>query len=153
MGCTLDMSGESEISTSSSRWTGSEVQAEDAPCKSCKGVYYHAFSCEDDPGKTASYSKWTRPANTCSTCFATDGHRATCPYRAVSTCKKCGMNDHGHNERMCLIKQATIRMRAKKAEVGKPEVLEPCPQCAGVLSHFYPCTNIININKSDMKVL
>jgi len=51
---------------------------------------------------------------------------------------------------MCLIRQATNRVRASK-EAGKTN--QPCEVCAGVVNHYFPCTSVINLDKESVKVL
>jgi len=50
-----------------------------------------------------------------------------------------------HTERMCIIRQAAVRIRTKEDN-------KPCEKCAGTLAHFWPCTNVILVDSKDVKV-
>lgn len=138
-GCSLD-------DKSRSLWSGSEIEAEDAPCEDCGGVYCHAKGCPEDPeNKVKRQSNWSLAVaelEICNICFAKGGHRITCPTRIEhptalirTKCEQCGQTlTPAHTDRMCLIRQATNRIKDEK-EIGIP-----CEVCAGVLAHHWPCT-------------
>ncbi len=69
------------------------------------------------------------------------------------------MNEgNGHTDKMCLIRQATNRLRARKEAMVKEEakpspILEPCMVCAGTINHYYPCTNMLDIRKGGKDIL
>lgn len=146
--------------TQHSKWTGSEIEAEDAPCEVCGGYYFHGEDCDNDPMvKAMRQPKWnlTRPTVVCGTCFGENGHRATCPVRASDTewlrdstpprepsqCPDCGMYmSVAHTDRMCLIRQATRRIRAKK-EAFVETMNSACEDCGGITKHNFPCGKAI----------
>lgn len=155
--CSLD-------ETRSSRWTGSEIPTEEAPCEVCGGVYLHSFDCTDDPypnQKRQGRMSLTKATETCLLCYKpVNDHRPTCPKRAgaMKSCSKCNMYlSSAHTERMCLIRQASnrVRMSAKEAAdalLGQKNTndYKPCPACAGVVKHYWPCTEAILVNQKDV---
>lgn len=118
---------------------------EEAPCSECDGYYAHDKDCKEDPVKRQPRWGLTVPRDICQTCFAENGHRVTCPVRASAQCNLCRMNiTSAHTERMCLIRQATLRIREKK------ETKLPCDICTGVLTHHWPCTDqSVDVGKGD----
>lgn len=138
-GCSLD-------ENRTAKWTGSEINIEDAPCDECDGFYAHANDCKEDPIRRQA--KWgiSIPRQLCQICFAENGHRATCPSRAGNVCQKCEMYmNSAHTDRMCLIRQASLRLQREKEE-GLP-----CEICTGVLTHHWPCRErtVIDVGKGD----
>lgn len=150
VGCSLDRD---EVSDSSSKWTGSEIHENDVPCKGCGGAYVHSFDCPEDPNPGLPVipkgTKWglTKPPTICKTCFAENGHRSNCPAKG-DICGKCGMIESPiHTERLCTLRQAGKRVQAAQNTDNLP-----CGRCAGVIRHYWPCSNIVLVDSRDSVV-
>lgn len=135
------------------RWCGSEIPFEEAPCDECGGPYCHSYDCKADPfNREKVHRRWslTKPPETCPTCFKIKGHRDTCPTLAAPLCQKCNMSlGSAHTDRMCLIRQATLRARAR----NEPNVTPiACPHCFSYMGHHWGCPNVMNMSGKDIKV-
>lgn len=69
----------------SRNYSGSEIAEEDAPCSDCMGYYQHDLACGFNQPKSVNTKGWVLTHTTCRTCYAINGHRATCPYKEINT--------------------------------------------------------------------